>query len=41
MNDRIRVSWGWRLKWLMDDVREHSRLVWRLYVSRMYSWNRR
>jgi hypothetical protein len=41
MGDRIEVSRSLRWKWLMDDVQDHWRLVWRLYQSRMYTWGRR
>ncbi|MEV4265984.1 hypothetical protein [Kribbella sp. NPDC049584] len=41
MSDQMQVSRSLRWRWFLDDVREHSRLIWRLYAGRMYTWGRR
>jgi hypothetical protein len=41
MSDQMQVNRSLRWRWFLDDVREHWRLIRRLYASRMYTWDRR
>ncbi|WP_344231549.1 hypothetical protein [Kribbella hippodromi] len=41
MGDQFAIGRGLRWKWFLDDVRQHARLLSRLYLSRMYSWGPR